>query len=340
MNAIMDESREYYCTYFDHGYLPRAMIMLESILQHASNAYIFALCLSDECYRVMQALAYPRVTLIPLAELEDADKDLLACKDTRSLVEYYFTITPCLPWYLLRQYDLPRVTYLDADMAFFGNPNLIFAEEPEAKVIITPHRFLPALKHLETHGLYNVSWLTFTKKGLDCLAWYRKSCLDWCHDYVDGERFADQKYLDQFQKLFDLVHIIEHPGSGLAPWNLNDALLTVRNKNIFYAEKPLVFYHYQGFKHLWASLYDVGLCGYQRVCGRKTKTLIYRPYIHAYHNAMQKLNRLLSGFAHPNCSLRSGKRNIITKIKSVTKSLLFGNLVSTHGQTEIKIDSL
>ena len=94
-------SVRHFCTYFDHNYLPRGMVMLESLREHCPHAHVHVLCLSDQCHAALTSLAYPHVSLIRMADLEAADPELAATRATRSLIEYYFTITPCLPWYLL-----------------------------------------------------------------------------------------------------------------------------------------------------------------------------------------------------------------------------------------------
>ena len=160
----------HFCTYFDHNYLPRGMVMLESLREQCPQAHVHVLCLSEECYSALSRLAYPHVSLMRLEELEAADPELAATRTTRSLVEYYFTFTPCLPWWLLTQNEhINEITYLDADLMFFSSPEPLFVEAGDAAVILTPHRFSPHLADLARYGLYNVSWITFrkTRAGLD-----------------------------------------------------------------------------------------------------------------------------------------------------------------------------
>lgn len=66
-------SVRHFCTYFDHNYLPRAVVMLESLHEHCPHAHVHVLCLSEQCYDALTAFAYPHVSLIRLDELEAAD---------------------------------------------------------------------------------------------------------------------------------------------------------------------------------------------------------------------------------------------------------------------------
>jgi hypothetical protein len=288
----------HFCTYFDHNYLPRGMVMLESLHEHCPEAHVHVLCLSDECHAALSSLAYPFVSLLRLSELEAADPELAATRQTRSLMEYYFTITPCLPWHLLTRLGLDEVTYLDADMMFFSAPESIFAEAGDASVIITPHRFSVNLMGRERYGLYNVSWLTFrkTEQGLACLEWYRKACLEWCYDVLDGGRFADQKYLDAFPAKFAGVHVMEHLGGGLAPWNLRDADISRTDSGIRVADVPLIFYHAHGVRHFWGPLYGSGLYSYGAKLTNPALILIFKLYIARYARAQEIASRLLAGF--------------------------------------------
>lgn len=278
----------HFCTYFDHNYLPRGMVMLESLHEHCPQAHVHVLCLSEQCHTALTALAYPHVSLLRLADLEAADPELAATRSTRSLVEYYFTITPSLPWHLLtRGNGIEEVTYLDADMMFFSSPEPIFDEAKDASVIITPHRFSAHLVDLVKYGIFNVSWMTFrrTVEGEKCLAWYRAACLNWCKDELEETRFADQKYLDSFSKLFAYVHAVRHGGAGVAPWNLAGSRIEKHGTTVTVDNDRLIFYHAQGFKNIRGPFYASGLRIYDTPLTSPARAYILRPYAKAYRAA-------------------------------------------------------
>jgi hypothetical protein len=272
------------------------MVMLESLHEHFPEAHIYILCLSGTCYTALISLNYSYVTLFQLSDLEQADPELASVRATRSLVEYYFTITPCFPRFLLTQLNLDAVTYLDADMMFFSSPAPLFAEADDASVIITPHRFSSNLTGWECHGLYNVSWMTFrrTEQGIACLEWYRNACLDWCYDRMEEGRFADQKYLDYFAELFEGVHVIHHPGGGIAPWNIQDAVVEMRDEHVLVNGMPLLFYHAQGMKHIWGPFYASGFLGYG-AANNAAREYILAPYVQQYDRAVRICEALVSG---------------------------------------------
>ena len=311
----------HFCTYFDHNYLPRGLVMLESLHEHYPEAQVHVLCLSDECHDALSSLTYPFVSLIRLDELEAADPELAATRPTRSQIEYYFTITPCLPWHLLTKRGLDEVTYLDADMMFFSSPAPIFKEAGEASVILTPHRFPPRLDELREWGLYNVSWLTFrnTPSGLECLSWYRDACLEWCRDRLEETRFADQKYLDAFTARFEEVHVMEHPGGGVAPWNLEGCSVQEQDGAVTVNGAALIFYHAHGFRHIRGPFYASGFAEYTSRPQAAVKKHILGAYARKYKGALRKARGLIAGQAFtgirfqrrpPRALLRDGKRLI------------------------------
>ena len=277
------------------------MVMLESLHEHCPEAHVHVLCLSDECQDALSSLKYPFVSLISLAELEAADPELAATRQTRSRIEYYFTITPCLPWYLLTRRGLDEITYLDADMMFFSSPEPLFEEAGDASVIITPHRFTSRLENLRKWGLYNVSWLMFrnTLEGMACLSWYRESCLEWCFDVFEETRFADQKYLDAFPVKFKGVHIMEHPGGGLAPWNVEGANISKTYDGILVADMPLIFYHAHGVRHVCGPIYSSGFQPFGARLTNPALRLLFKRYITQYAQAYSIAAQLLADFYSP-----------------------------------------
>ena len=81
-----------------------------------------------------------------------------------------------------------------------------------------------ALADQRRFGIYNVGWVSVRRRddGIAALRWWRERCIEWCYDRVEGDRFADQRYLDRLPELFAGVHVIEHLGANLAPWNFAD----------------------------------------------------------------------------------------------------------------------
>ena len=272
----------HFCTYFDHRYLASGLALHGSLLRFCKDFTLWVLALDAATANFLEARQLPNLKVVRLEELEAGDTDLAATKPTRSRIEYYFTCSPCLPRYLVRRHGLGAITYLDSDLGFFSNPEPLFDELGDGSVAIVAHRFSP--KAARTHsrfGRYNVGWLTFRadESGLACLDWWRERCLEWCHDRPEGDRYADQKYLEKFERLFNGVRPLSHPGANLAPWNVANHDVCNGPDGVRVDGRPLVFFHFQGLKRVNATTWNSNLTGYGARLTSALRNGVFRPYI-------------------------------------------------------------
>lgn len=271
-----------FCTYFDSGYLSRALVLHDSLVATGIDFRLTALCLDDDAQAAVERIGAATLQAVGLDELERHDPALLEVKPTRSTHEYYFTLGPSLMRYLLARDDLRHLTYLDADMCFYDSPEPLFDESTGAAIVIVGHRFPERLRHLEETGHFNVAWVGFANDsdGRACLDWWREQCLQWCFDRIEGDRYADQKYLDQFPSRFARVHELQHLGADVAPWNVSDPPLRWDGVRFTVADQPLIFFHFQGLRQLGQRIIDPNLAEY----GNRVTPVIrrlYRSYVRA-----------------------------------------------------------
>ncbi|MGA2585576.1 MAG: glycosyl transferase [Candidatus Aminicenantales bacterium] len=275
----------YFCTYFDRNYLPRGLALYRSLRKHCSEFRLWVLCMDEATHEVLTQLKLPEVELIALKDFERNDESLRSAKQNRSQVEYYFTCTPSLPLYVLNHWpEVDLITYLDADLFFFSDPGPLFAELGTGSIAIIGHRFPPRLRqYREKYGIYNVGWLSFRRNehALACLNWWREQCIAWCYDREEEDRFADQKYLDDWPIRFHNVVVLEHKGANLARWNLANYRIDFRNGKCWVDEDPLIFFHFQGFRQVMRGMYDPGLWCYQIRPSLQMLNGLYFPYIKA-----------------------------------------------------------
>jgi hypothetical protein len=128
----------HYCTYFDRNFLIQGVALAGSLRTHDPQSVLWVLCLDDFTFDYLQSINDPVLRPVPLAVLETADPKLRAARENRTLIEYYFTLSPCWPRYLLqREPKLERITYLDADLFFYASPAALFTEMGNRSVLIT-----------------------------------------------------------------------------------------------------------------------------------------------------------------------------------------------------------
>lgn len=323
-----------YCTYFDHRYLARGLALRQSLVEHSPGCTLWILCLSDECEHMLRSAALPGVRLLTLAELEASDPQLAASRSTRTLVEYYFTCSPCLPRHILAANpEIQAITYLDSDLFFFSSPEPVFAEIANSAIAIIPHRF-PADRAatMERYGRYNVGWLTFRRDevAMACLDWWRERCIEWCHDRLEGERFADQKYLDQFEMLFPSVRVIQNVGANLAPWNLANYRMEGPHPTV--DGTALVFFHFHGLKQIAPRLFDTHLDDYKIRLQTVVEHSIYRPYLAcllASEALAASMGRQTGRYEYLRAPIPSmaGWRGRLRRMLSTARAAIRGNLI-------------
>lgn len=295
-----------FCTYFDCHYLARALVLYDSLKRQCGEFKLWMLCMDEESYAALAKLNLPEVNLISLDELERDDAPLRQAKTNRSLLEYYFTCTPSLPLFILRREPaVDLITYLDSDLFFFSSLEPLFDEIGNQSIAIIAHRFSEVFRKWEWNGIYNVGWITFRRdgNGLSCLQWWRERCIEWCYDRIENNRFADQKYLDDWPTRFQNVVVLQHKGANLAPWNIGNYKLTLRERTIFVDDQPLIFFHFHAFKQLGGWIYDTQLAKYKVFPSKVVVRNIFAPYV---RKVISRSNQL-----GPSCSapLRSVRKN-------------------------------
>ena len=270
-----------YATYFDTNYLPRALALFESLRHNGDQSEIYALLLDDIAgeYFAKKTLGIKTISLI---ELEHRFPELLTVKDSRSKMEYIFTLTPWLLKYVAEQTNSEVVIYLDSDLYFFNDPDLVVNDMAGADVGIIEHKYPKVLRNrLAKYGNYNVGWVGVRKSpnGLACLNWWSEKCLEWCSDKPEPGRYADQGYLDQFADLFKGVKVLKSQGFNLAPWNSQSTrIISVDNSLLISTSRErLVFFHFHGLKAL-GKRFATSHLNYLGLTSKSLISNVYIPY--------------------------------------------------------------
>jgi hypothetical protein len=218
-------------------------------------------------------------------------------KPSRSVGEYCWTCTPHIVRDAIQRFDLPAVTYLDADLYFFASPELLLDEwnAAGASVLITEHRYTPRYDHARRFGIYCVQFVSFRADhaGMGTLNWWADRCLEWCYAREEEGKFGDQKYLDDWTTRFQGVHVLQHLGGGVAPWNgqqyevLETDGAAVRLRELATGVHfPLVFYHFHGLQIFHDG--EIDLATYR--LGKGFRVEVYGRYLHGLREATALLS--------------------------------------------------
>lgn len=290
-------TKRYYCTLFDSNYALKGIAMLRSLAGHSAALHVYVLCMDELTETVLVGLKLPYVTCVKLAEVET--EEILEAKKDRSIAEYCWTLSSCIPWHVMQRHpEIDFITYVDADLLFYSQVEPIYAEIGDASVAIIEHRFTPRFSHLEVNGRFCVEWVSFRRnqEGMECLRRWRVQCIEWCYYRLEDNRMGDQKYLDEWPRLYGGVHIIQHLGAGVAPWNFDQyAIVTDEQSGTTVNGAPLIFYHFHQFQlHDDGTFYRLSPA-YTEL--RREPEPVYSAYETALKESLQLARAVQPGFA-------------------------------------------
>jgi hypothetical protein len=271
-----------FCIISGINYLAKAITMYESLVATGVDFNFYYVAFDKETFKCLERLNYKHIIPIHLRDIED--DQLKSIKKKRKVNEYYFTLTPSIILYIIKEFELDQCIYLDADLYFFQSPEILLQEMHENSVMLTKHH--PAIDIVYPEGKFCVQFLPFKndKYGIEILEWWRDRCIEWCFVRAEKGKWADQGYLNDWPERFNNVHVLEHFGA-VGPWNIKTTgkffdLISIKNKpygKVFITgEKfPIVFYHFQGLRIQHNG--EVMFASFE--VDKSFKGLIYEPYI-------------------------------------------------------------
>ena len=286
---------KYFVTYFDSNYLSRGLTLYESLIKVCDDLKIIMIAFDDLCYKKLSELDLKHAIVVPLETIEDCE--LLSVKGTRSRGEYCWTATPKAIQYVLDNYKCDICIYVDADLFFFSDPNILLAEMgAQESVMITAHRYCNSNDYTEMAGKYNVQFMPFKNddKSREVLAWWNERCIDNCSIDIDAGIYGDQKYLDDWCERFQGVTELNNIGGGVAPWNVDRYSIKQTSDGLFVYEKEtdikekLVFYHFHNIKFFDKGVVNIGDDGYY--FPDTAITYIYKKYLNDHEQTRKKYN--------------------------------------------------
>jgi hypothetical protein len=169
----------YFCTYFDQNYLSKFLTLKSSLDQYKNQYTFFILSLDNFVSDFFKKNNFKNVQIVNLIDLEVEYADLLEAKKNRSLIEYYFTLSPFLPMYINKKFNIKQISYLDSDFYFFKNPSKFINQSSDSSVILIKQ------ESNIIYGIYNVGWIFFNfyhDETKEILKQWGTQCLNSCSD--------------------------------------------------------------------------------------------------------------------------------------------------------------
>lgn len=256
-----------FCTLFDSNYLDKGLVMFESLSDVAEDFKLYILAMDDKCYAVLKEINDDRLIAVSLRDFEN--DEMKKAKATRSRAEYCWTCSSCLIEFVIKNYEESMCTYIDADLYFYSNPDVLLDEMENYEVQIVEHRFentISGRASIASSGRFCVQFNTFKNSthSMNLLSWWKEQCLKKCGIIDKKSKSAgDQGYLNDWDK-YPFVQILKNEGGGLAPWNIGQYKLEKKNNSVINIVNrrsnkkfELVFYHFHNIDYLDDNLVDI-----------------------------------------------------------------------------------
>lgn len=276
-----------FCTLFDSNYMDKGLVLYESLKNVAEDFKLYILAMDERCDIILRQMKLEKVIPISLREFED--EELLEIKKKRSRAEYCWTCTASLIDYVFETYQEEYCTYIDSDLCFYNNPQILIQEmcDNECSVQIVKHNFGIRKRDLEKEkrsGKYCVEFNTFKNDvyGREVLSIWKRQCRDHC-SMAPGE-MGDQKYLSNWPETYEKVHVLDNLGGGVAPWNVsrfkyfdkkNKKLVDKQTKRKF----GLVFYHFHHLEYISDKSVNINVFKEGLFVNNELVIDLYLPYL-------------------------------------------------------------
>ena len=275
-----------YCTYFDHNYLPRGLALYHSLQRHSPRARLWVLCLSEACYRALKSLDLPGLMPVGLADFEAADPDgrrhAADPQPDRILLHLLSGLEAVRP----RRGDGGGVGHLSRQRPFLLRLAGAHLRRDEGRLV----RHHSASLHqapCAPAAVWNLQCRLGQRPQLRGGTRGARLVARTLHRVVlrlrrrGGDRFADQRYLNRLPGLFPNVHVIEHLGANLAPWNFAERQLEWRDGSVRIDGKyDLLFFHFHGVKRTGGYYFNSHRT-FSAPFPRLMREHVYEPYVAA-----------------------------------------------------------
>lgn len=174
-----------------------------------------------------------------------------------SILELSTAVKPFLLRYLIDEYKLDSLLYLDPDLYITSPLASVYTALARSSIVLTPHMFAPppsdGKNPTETDimlsGVYNLGFLGVVadQNTTNLLEWWSERLASKCVVDLPNALFVDQRWMDLAPSYFNRVEILRDPALNVAYWNLHERKLRQSNGGYEVNGRPLVFFHFSGF---------------------------------------------------------------------------------------------
>ena len=128
--------------------------------------------------------------------------------------------------------------------------------------------------------------------GREILTTWKKQCREHCS--MEINEMGDQKYLSDWPEKYSKVHILEHQGGGVAPWNIIRYRKSGKKQGFLIDKKSrrefeLIFYHFHQLEYLDDEKININAFKHGFGIDSEMVYEIYIPYLKKLEEAKELL---------------------------------------------------
>jgi len=248
---MMAGEREYAVfTVCNLHYLPKALVLAESVLKY--NARILKIFLCDRKADV--DLAGLPADIFWIEDMGVPDLYQLAFK--YDIIEFSTSLKPFLTLKLLEEVE--RVIFLDPDTCAYHSLEPILRDLDDHSVVLTPHYTTPQSDDpserdvaMMRFGSFNLGFYAVrnSSQGVDFLRWWSARCFQLSYMEAQFGLSTDQKWVTIAPALFSDLYVSFNLGYNVAPWNVYEREITVDSDGQYWINGtfPMIFFHFSNF---------------------------------------------------------------------------------------------
>ncbi len=284
--------RRTFCTLFDRNYLYQGVALHRSLVRHAGDFRLYALCMDSTAHALLTKMNLP--TLVPVAVEDLLTPEIAAVRARTTHGQFCWVCQPLICQFLLNTGVADMVTYLEADSLFFSSPEALFEEMGSRSVTLVPHNYSSEFDNSASAGLFCVQFNAFTRDASagEVLSYWRECCFR--YDKSAPGAYPGQTSLDDWPQRFGCVAVIRNPGAGVAPWNVRGYRLTLENSIPHVNGVPTVFFHYHQYGRCKNGSHELG----SYPLSREVVDCFYRPYVREIDLAAQQVRAVDPSFTY------------------------------------------
>ena len=261
-------------TICSNNYWAQAKVLFNSLI-NTNPDYVLIFGLIDKKSKdIDYSINNKNITVVEVADLNIPEEYRIFKK--YNIIELSTAVKASYIKWIKKNYpEAEIILYFDPDIKVFSSLNDIETELKHKSVVLTPHvykpvpidnKVIPNETLFLTYGIYNLGFIGISFKDrevYDFLDWWEDRLMKVC--YLDA---GDGIYVDQLPinlaPIFypKITSVLFHYGMNVAPWNLHERQISLKNNEYYANDDKLVFFHFSYIrfvkgKHPFYNRYDV-----------------------------------------------------------------------------------